>query len=62
MKTFKVEYITTLFFLTLLIALAWYYLFLMASNPMDSMMQNKNPMTMSMDIDRTDSSHRLCPL
>lgn len=49
MKTFKIEYITTLFFLTLLIALAWYYLFLMASNPMDSMMQNKNPMTMSME-------------
>ena len=49
MKTFKIEYITTLFFLTLLIALAWYYLFLMASNPMESMMQNKNPMTMSME-------------
>ena len=49
MKTFKIEYITTLFFLTLLIALAWYYLFLMASNPMDTMMQNKNPMTMSME-------------
>ena len=49
MKTFKIEYITTLFFLTLLIALAWYYLFLMASDPMDTMMQNKNPMTMSME-------------
>ena len=49
MKTFKIEYITTLFFLTLLIALAWYYLFLMAANPMDTMMQNKNPMTMSME-------------
>ena len=49
MKTFKIEYITTLFFLSILVALAWYYLYLMASNPMDSMMQNKNPMTMSME-------------
>ena len=49
MKTFKIEYITTLFFLSLLVALAWYYLYLMASKPMDSMMQNKNPMTMSME-------------
>ena len=49
MKTFKIEYITTLFFLSLLVALAWYYLYLMASNPMDSMLQNKNPMTMSME-------------
>ena len=49
MKTFKIEYITTLFFLSILVALAWYYLYLMASNPMDSIMQNKNPMTMSME-------------
>jgi len=49
MKTFKFEYITTLIFLSLLVALAWYYLYLMASNPMSTMMQNKNPMTMSME-------------
>ena len=49
MKTFKIEYITTLFFLSLLVVLAWYYLYLMASNPMESMMQNKNPMIMSME-------------
>ena len=49
MKTFKFKYITTLIFLSLLVALAWYYLYLMASNPMSTMMQNKNPMTMSME-------------
>ena len=49
MKTFKFEYITTLVFLSLLVALAWYYLYLMASNPMSTMVQNKNPMTMSME-------------
>ena len=52
MKALKVDYIIAITSLSLLVALAWYYLFLMASHPsmdMEMMMNNKNPMTMSMD-------------
>ena len=50
MRDFKVEYLITLFALSVLAALAWYYLYMMASyTPMSMNMENKNPMTMSMD-------------
>ena len=50
MRDFKVEYLITLFALSVLVALAWYYLYMMASYTPKSMnMENKNPMTMSMD-------------
>ena len=50
MRDFKVEYLITLFALSVLVALAWYYLYMMASyTPMSMNMENKNPMTMSMD-------------
>ena len=52
MKALKVDYIIAITSLSLLVALAWYYLFLMASHPsmdMEMMMNKKNPMTMSMD-------------
>ena len=48
MKALKVDYIIAITSLSLLVALAWYYLFLMASHPsmdMEMMMDNKNPMT-----------------
>ena len=52
MKALKVDYIIAITSLSLLVALAWYYLFLMASYPsmdMEMMMNKENPMTMSMD-------------
>ena len=52
MKALKVDYIIAITSLSLLVALAWYYLFLMASHPsmdMEMMINKKNPMTMSMD-------------
>jgi len=50
MKTYKFEYIITLLSLSLLVLVAWYYLLLMSSHSMmDGMMENKNPMTMSME-------------
>ena len=49
-RTYKFEYIITIISLSLLVSIAWYYLYLMASHPsMDGMMKSENSMSMSME-------------
>ena len=51
-RTYKFEYIITIISLSLLVSIAWYYLYLMASHPsMDGMMKSENSMSMSMSMD-----------
>ena len=55
-RTYKFEYIITIISLSLLVSIAWYYLYLMASHPsMDGMMKSENSMSMSMDSIEMDS-------
>ena len=55
-RTYKFEYIITIISLSLLVSIAWYYLYLMASHPsMDGMMKSENSMSMSMDSVEMDS-------
>ena len=55
-RTYKFEYIITIISLSLLVSIAWYYLYLMASHPsMDGMMKSENSMSMSIDSIETDS-------
>tara|TARA_B100001057_G_scaffold138427_1_gene138096 strand:+ start:1159 stop:1995 length:837 start_codon:yes stop_codon:yes gene_type:complete len=56
MKTYKFDFVITIISLSLLVGLAWYYLYLMATHPSMSLMsKHENPMTMSMDSNSMDN-------